>query len=257
MTTFSNRTDYRRSIDALRHRADQGDADASFELGCLLEEGVIGKDRRRIIAPAPVKAVAAYRRAVKLGDLGALLNLGVCHDNGIGVRRNKHRALLCYLRLWNSTRDGSAASNIATVHRDVGDHRGAIRWWRKAVKAGDSGCLVDIGYCLCYGIGVRRDIAKALAKFTMACRTRNIAEFDREAAFFYRAVVHLDRGGGRNRTRARALLAGANADNDYPEARALLAQIDTEIEPTPCRCRRGWLQTVAGQAPCALHRRRD
>ena len=76
MTPFTNRTDYRRRVAALRRRADQGDAGANFELACLLEDGVINAEGRRIVAAAPAKAVAAHQDAVKLGDLGALPNLG-------------------------------------------------------------------------------------------------------------------------------------------------------------------------------------
>jgi TPR repeat protein len=145
---------------------------------------------------------------------------------------------------------------IATVHRDLGRIRRAFEWWQKAAAAGDGGAFVDLGYCLYYGLGVRRDAAKALIAFRRAGRQTNISEWEREEAHYHRAVAHLDRGDRGDIARARGLLTRANVDDDYVEARSLLAQLDEKARILPCRCRRGLNRDVAGQAPCVPHGRR-
>jgi TPR repeat protein len=254
ITAFARKGPFSRRVKQLKQAADSGSARATFELGCLLEEGVVDGHGRQVVAPALVKAVAAYRCAAALGDPGAWLNLGLCYDYGKGVRRSQRRALLCYLDLWKAKRDPSAANNAATVYRDYGDSRAAFRWWRKAAEAGDRTALVDVGYCLYNGIGVRRDEAEALDAFRRASRSTYISAFELEEALYHRAVVHLDRGGAANRTKARLLLMRANRDDDFEQARELLAQLSSARRPIPCRCRRGWRRSIKGQAPCALHR---
>jgi len=247
---------FRDRVAGLRTDAEQGHAEASFELGCLLEDGLVDARGQHLVPPDLAAAVAAYQRAVELGDLEALLNLGVCYDRGNGVRRNRRRALLCYSKLWKARRYAGAATNIATVYRDDGDLRRAFQWLRRAASTGSGDATADMGYWLYYGIGVRRDVAKARSAFHRAAQSRDISDFDREEALYLLAVAHLDRSGLQNRAQARALLTRANADGDYPEAGALVAQLDLETEPVPCRCRRGLDRHVRGQAPCDVHRPR-
>ena len=210
---------------------------------------------RQLIAPALKDAFTAYLRSARLGDSSGLLALGLCYDNGAGVRQNKQRARQFYLAVWRRERHYAAASNIATVHRDLGDMRTALRWWHKAAAAGDGDALVCIGYCYYYGLGARPDRVKSMTAFKRAGDAKSIIELDREEALYHRAVAQIDRASGRGRTIARALLVKANADGDYPEAQALLRQLDTGRPPVPCRCRRGLNRAVPGQAPCAVHRR--
>jgi hypothetical protein len=110
-------------------------------------------------------------------------------------------------------------------------------------------------HCYYYGIGVRRNPDRASAALRRACRSTNITQYNREAAFYHLAVAFLDRGGVGNQHRARALLLKANADHDYPGARAVLNALDSGQEPRPCRCVRGSLRRLHGQAACAVHRR--
>jgi TPR repeat protein len=239
----------------LRHAIEKGDGDASFELGCLFDDGETDEAGGHVIRPNAKRAVAAYRRAIELGRAEALLNLGYCYAKGRGVRRSQERELRCYTELWRLRRDWAAAANAACVCRDRGNLRAAFAWWAKAAAAGGGDELVNVGYCRYYGIGVRQDRAQAMAMFRRACRTADITVFGRDEARYHLAVAYLDRGRPADRQRARALLARANRDNDYPEAGALLEQLKTGGDIRPCRCVRGLARKANGQAPCAPHRR--
>ena len=66
------------SIEALRTRANAGDADAHYNLGLMYDngEGVPQDD---------VEAVAWYRQAAEQGDADAQVELGLMYGRGLGV----------------------------------------------------------------------------------------------------------------------------------------------------------------------------
>ncbi len=238
----------------LQWAAEQGNAESYYDLGWLLKDGVVDTRGRYVVKPALKKAFNYFQKAAELGNQYGLAALGYCYDNGDGVTQSKEKALLCYTKVWKAHHESTAAHNIATVHRDLGDLRLAFRWYQKAANTGvDGDAFVDIGYCLYYGIGVRSHKSKALAAFRLACRSKFIIEFGREEAFYHLAVASLDRTGGQNKQRTRKLLLRANVDDDYHEARELLAQLNEKNIPVPCRCRRRLNRSILGQAACALH----
>jgi len=184
-----------------------------------------------------------------------MMALGSCYDYGRGVRQDKKKALRYYTNAWKANHESTAAHNIATIHRDRGNLHLAFRWWRKAADTGvDGDAFVDVGYCLYYGIGVRRQTTKALDAFRQAYESKFITEYGREEACYHKAVALLDQTGGNDKQQIRELLESANVDDDYPEARELLMQLNEKSDPVPCRCRRHLNRSIPGRAACALHR---
>lgn len=242
-------------VASLRVRASAGDASAWWELGCLLGDGDVDA-RGRVSTPSDHRgAFMAFRRGAELGDASALLNLGVCYDRGLGTRRNRAAARHCYQRVWRRTRDGAAAGNLATWYRDTDDHRRAMAWYGKSAATGDGDAYVDLAYACYYGLGTRRNVARALSALGRADHAPSISPYSREEASYLRAVILLDRGRSGDTATATPLLQQAAADGDYPEADAVLRELAEGVMPSPCRCRRHWKPTVRGQAPCPLHRR--
>lgn len=74
-----------RSIEALKHDASQGDAEAEFELGRRYALGA-GVDRDF------AEAVKWYRMAAEKGHAKAQYNLGSCYQYGLGVETSKDEA---------------------------------------------------------------------------------------------------------------------------------------------------------------------
>lgn len=242
----------------LQWAAEQGNSESYWELGWLFKDGVVDTRGRYVVKPALKRAFNCFQKAAELGNPYGLNALGYCYDLGHGVRANKKKALLYYIKAWKAHHEPCPASNIATIHRDLGNLRLAFRWYRKAADTGvDGDAFVDVGYCLYYGIGVKTQKSKALAVFQLACRSKFITELGREEAFYHLAVASLDRTGSHSKQRTRKLLLRANVDNDYPEARELLAQLNGKGLPVPCRCRRFLSLSILGQAACALHRPLD
>jgi TPR repeat protein len=241
---------------ALRSRASAGDAEAWWELGCLLKDGEVDGRGAIPVPPDHRGAFLAFRRGAEAGDDGALLNLGVCYDHATGTRRNRAKAWRCYHRLWRKTQQYTAANNLATWHRDGGNQRLAFSWYQKAADAGDGDAHVALAYAYYYGLGTTTSLARALRELDRAGRSNTITSFGREEALYLRAVARLDRGRRGDIVAATSLLRRAAADGDYPEADAVLTDIGRNRIPTPCRCRRHLAHTVKGQAQCPLHRSR-
>jgi TPR repeat protein len=81
------------------------------------------------------RATELYRRAFRLGDVAAGFNLGCTYQN-------------------------------------VGEYRAAVKWFRRALAAGDLGALQPLARAELYGLGTRRNVGAAIAKLTRIARYR-------------------------------------------------------------------------------------
>lgn len=105
-----------------KQAAEQGNAEAQFNLGLLYEKGDGVEQNWK-------EAVNWYRKAAMQNHSYAEFNLGVCYENGIGV---------------------------------VQDFEEAIKWFRKAAEQGIPNAQCMLGFCYQNGWGVERNNALAL-----------------------------------------------------------------------------------------------
>jgi TPR repeat protein len=124
------------------------------------------------------QAFNLFVEAAKAGDLGAEQNVGYFYDRGLGVRRNRARALHWYMRAY---RHGyaSAATNIGTVWRDSREPRRALLWFRRAVKMGDDDANLEIAK---YYLKHSRNPAKAIPFLENVRRSSKVSESSLEEA---------------------------------------------------------------------------
>lgn len=114
----------------------------------------------------------------------------------------------------------SGAYNLALMCRDEGDYQNAVSWFKKSI---DADSQFQLGLHNYWGIGVRKDYEAAIRAFRKAVRAKYITEAERDDAFFYLAIAHLEGKGARpSSQKAVELLKRANIDNDHPAARSLL-----------------------------------
>jgi TPR repeat protein len=238
-----------RVMARLRRRAEEGDIQAITELGLNLFEGVQDQNGRMLVRKNAPYAVRLFRRAAEAGDAGAAGSLGLAYDAGRGIRSNKKLALKWYRRAVRLG-DSAAANNISTVYRDSGDLRRAHHWMMRAVKMEDTDAALSAGYNYFHGIGVRRNIGAARLLFDQALHGVDTSGYGREEALYNLALADIGDG---NRDSALQFLERANQDDDYPEAKALLAQLRSKAELTPCLCRRHLNKGLLGHARCPLH----
>lgn len=144
------------------------------------------------------------------------------------MRRDDAEALRWYKRALRQG-DTGAPNNIATVYRDRGDERRAVFWYRRAVTCGDRDALVEVGRRLSAGIGVRRDADEAVRHFRKAIASKNITQAGREGAMFHLGIACWE-GRGVRHSPAQAIkwLSRSNQDGDRPEAEELIQQIYNE-----------------------------
>jgi TPR repeat protein len=155
------------------------------------------------------------------------------------------------LRVGSST----AANNIAATYRKLGNARRAFHWWRRTAGPHDGDAWLEVGYCLQYGIGTRRDAAAAMRAYRKAVASDHTTESGREEAQYHLAVALVDRDDVRSHREVERLLNQAAQDGDYPQATQLLARLAERQPLRVCRCRRGLARRLGGKTHCPLHRR--
>jgi len=114
----------------LRKSADQGLAQAQYNLGLLYENG-------RLVAPSQTQATQWFRRAAEQGHTPAAVSLATQYFLGRGVARD----------------EGEAA-----------------RWYETAAEDGDAGAQYIIASSYEHGYGVTQDLRRALLWYVAAAR---------------------------------------------------------------------------------------
>lgn len=240
-------------IATLRRAAASGDAASMRDLGLTWLEGIQDRYGRALVRRNPRAALRLLRDAFAHGDTRAAFSIGYAYDVGLGTKRDQQQALRWY-RIAFRAGVGGSANNIATVYRDAGKLALAFRWWKRGGDLGDGDATVNVGYCYFYGIGTRKNPSLARRELRRALKSKDISESGREEALYHLAVDFVDHG----KTRfAIPLLTRAAKDDDYPEAAAVLTQIQRGISVVPCRCRRDIGKNLRGHARCPQHSIRD
>jgi TPR repeat protein len=122
--------------------------------------------------------------------------------------------------------ESCAANNIAITHRQNGDFKKAVQWFRKSVASGDDDALIQLGIHYYWGKGVRRNPTAAVRCFRKAAKGKNICELGRDNAFFYLGIAYLEGKGVKSSIpKARKLFQRANVDNDHPAAHSVLQKL--------------------------------
>lgn len=147
-----NRGDYTTALREWTPLADQGNADAQFNLGRIYENG-------RGVAQDYTAAVTWYRRAAEQGHERAQFNLGSMYHFSPGVTQ---------------------------------DYAAAATWYRKSAEQGHEGAQLMLGSMYNKGWGVRQDDMLALMWFELAASQGSSLAFESRdviAARLSRAAV--------------------------------------------------------------------
>lgn len=92
-------------------------------------------------------AFRLMRSAANLGGYAAKSNLAYFYDVGIGVKKDRNRAMRLYR---SALREGNSywATNIGTIYRDENRTSLALRWFHKAVELGDIDAKLEVAKLL-------------------------------------------------------------------------------------------------------------
>ncbi|MCK9357724.1 MAG: hypothetical protein M0R22_11375 [Dehalococcoidia bacterium] len=158
-----------------RRAADQGDAEAQFNLGVCYDTGQgVAMDR--------AKAMWWYRLAADQGHAAAQYNLGVCYDNGWLIGQGvavDHAEAVRWYHLAAAQGGAKAQYNLGVCfYKGEGvamDHAEAVHWFRLAAAQGYAAAQYNLGVCFYKGRGVAVDHAEADRWFRLAAG-RGLAE---------------------------------------------------------------------------------
>lgn len=123
-------------------------------------------------------AFRLFLKAAKAGDRSSELNVGYFYDAGIGVKRNREKALFWYRRAYKRG-DASAASNIGTIWRDGGQLIRALGWFLRAVELGDGDANLEIAKIYLYQ---RKTHHRAIPYLNRTIKSKCATEDSREQA---------------------------------------------------------------------------
>jgi TPR repeat protein len=144
--------------------AEQGDAEAQFELGRMHDKG-------RGVDQSDAEALKWYRKAAEQGHAKAQFNLGVMYVRGRGVDQNDTEAVKWYRKAADQG-DDIAQYNLGVIYAtgqgvDQSDAE-SLKWFRKAADQGDAKAQFRVGIMYSKGIGVRQSDAEALKWYRKA-----------------------------------------------------------------------------------------
>ncbi len=144
-------------LDRYQKSAEQGDANAQFNLGIMYDKG---KD----VLQDYKKAVYWYQKSAKQGNASGQFNLGWMYQYGKGVEQNYKEAVYWYQK---SAKQGSTSgqNNLGWMYRNgkgvEQDYKKAVYWYQKSAEQGNASGQFNLGYMYDYGKGVLQDYKKA------------------------------------------------------------------------------------------------
>jgi TPR repeat protein len=121
------------------------------------------------------KAVKIYKRAVELGNVRAMTNLGGCYERGHGVAQDNKKAMQLY-RMASARGDARAQCNLGLLLSDEGNSEAARYHFQLAAERG-----YTTGE---YLLGV--ELFKLVTDFT---ETQSQTDLAKAAGYFVRAAA--------------------------------------------------------------------
>ncbi len=159
-----NAKNFKASFTLFKKLAEQGHADAQFNLGVMYDNGE-GMTR------APKQAVVWYTKAAEQGVATAQFNLGWMYDKGEGVTRNPKQAVVWYTKAAEQSH-ADAQYNLGGIYKTgegvTRDPKQAVYWYVKAAEQGHADAQHHLGAMYHIGVGVTRDLKQTFYWWTKA-----------------------------------------------------------------------------------------
>jgi len=160
--------DIKEGIKWHRRAAEQGHAEAQYELGKILT--TFHSDK---IDKEEGEGIKWYRKAAEQGCYNAQYALGVRYSAGWSVPKDTTEAVKWY-RKAAEQQDMSAQCALGRHYFDgIGvpqDKAEAVRWFRKAAEQGNRIAQCELGWCYLYGEGVPKDKEEAMKWFQKSAK---------------------------------------------------------------------------------------
>ena len=149
--------DYNEAAKWYRKAAEQGHEKAQYNLGVLYGEG-------RGVSQNSNKRAKWFRKAAEQGHADAQFNLGHLYDYAQGVSHNDNKAAQWYRKAAEQGHAYAQCSLGALYEFGRGvsqDYNEAAKWYRKAAEQGDADAQCNLGILYDLGQGVSKDYNEA------------------------------------------------------------------------------------------------
>ncbi|TNJ03450.1 hypothetical protein CF115_18755 [Aeromonas veronii] len=153
-------------ISTLIEKAEQGDAQARFQLGLKYSNGEEVQQNYE-------EAAKWYRKAAEQENAAAQNNLGIAYEKGLGVQQNDEEAVKWYHK--------AAEHELTVAQRNLGlmyrngrgvpqDDQEALKWFKKAAEQENPVAQNDIGWMYQNGRGVPKNNKEAAIWYRRAAK---------------------------------------------------------------------------------------
>jgi TPR repeat protein len=164
-----DRKDYVAALKTFRALSLEGNSDAQYSLGLMLDTG-------RGVSQDHAEAIKWYRLAALQGHANAQFMLGLKYDIGRSVSQNYPEAEKWY-RLAAAQGNSSAQYNLGGMYEDglgvTQDYPEAEKWYRLAAAQGNSDAQFSLGYIYSMGHGGAQDYKEAAKWYELAAAQGN------------------------------------------------------------------------------------
>jgi TPR repeat protein len=145
----------------LRRHVENEVPEAISHLGNAYRRGRLG------LVKSDKKAAKIYRRAVELGDVSAMICLGIMYEDGSGVKLDKKKAERLY-RAAADRGDAIGQNNLGLLLVSEEKFEEAFRYFTLAADQGYTYAEASLGCCYGRGEGTEVDLGKARYWFERA-----------------------------------------------------------------------------------------
>ena len=138
-------------------------------LGGAYREGRLG------LVKSDKKAAKIWKRAVELGDVDAMVGLGLLYELGSGVKLDKKKAERLY-RAAADRGDAVAQYNLGLLQyndEEVENHKEALRNFKRSAEQGYTDAMYMVGCCYENGDGAEADLDEARRWYELAAPKGN------------------------------------------------------------------------------------
>ena len=165
-------------IKTLKKRAEVGDVEAIFGLGCCYDDGIV-----EIGLPQDhEKALELYHRAGELGYADAYYNIGSAYHFGEGVERDEKKADH-YYELAAMGGLASARHNLGCAEARTGNWDRALKHYMISVGGGYNNSMKVVHHSYKHGRATKDDYTKALLAYQKYLDEVRSEQRDKAAAF--------------------------------------------------------------------------
>ncbi|MCL2298489.1 MAG: sel1 repeat family protein [Proteobacteria bacterium] len=210
---------------ALTKSAEQGVAEAQWELGYYYANGAATKSGEVLAPQDKTAAISWYLRAAKQEYADAKISLSCLLSEG---DHPDYKAAIFWAKSAIAQGNEFAAYNLGIIYRDLGKPKSALRYYQLATAMGDADAHLQIGLChlLGHGTAINHSAAQESFQKVLQSPVEATTQRSRENALYWLALLNLmGLGHRRNLAQARNLLMQANADDDHEQANELLLVI--------------------------------